>query len=94
VAGYRSGYTDGAYAGGNNIYHGATFDGVAAADDVWADPLFRNAAAGDLRPTAASPMVDTATDTSHPTDLDGVTVPQDGDGDGRAIPDRGAYEYH
>jgi hypothetical protein len=94
VAGYRSGYTDGAYAGGNNIYHGSTFDGVPAADDTWADPLFRNAAAGDLRPTAGSPMVDTATDASYPTDLDGVAIPVDGDNDGVAAPDRGAYEYH
>ncbi|MEJ3750085.1 right-handed parallel beta-helix repeat-containing protein, partial [Actinomycetes bacterium KLBMP 9797] len=94
VAGYRSGFTDGAYAGGNNIYHGSTFDGVPAADDTWADPLFRDAAAGDLHPTAASPMVDTATDTSYPTDLDGITVPLDGNHDGVAAPDRGAYEYH
>ncbi|GLI01770.1 right-handed parallel beta-helix repeat-containing protein [Phytohabitans aurantiacus] len=94
VAGYRSGYTDGVYAGGNNIYHGSTFDGQPAATDAWADPLFRDAAAGDLRPTAGSPMVDTAVGAGYPTDLDGVTIPVDGNQDGVAVADRGAYEYH
>ena len=94
VAGYRSGFTDGPYAGGNNIYHGSTFDGVPAADDIWADPQFRDPATGDLRPTQASPMIDTASEAGYPTDLDGVAIPQDGDHDGHATPDRGAYEYH
>jgi hypothetical protein len=94
VAGYRSGYTDGPYAGGNNIYFGSTFEGVPAADDTWADPMFQNAPGGDLHPAAGSPMIDTAHDASYPTDFDGVAIPVDGNGDGVAAPDRGAYEYH
>jgi hypothetical protein len=94
VAGHRSGFTDGPYAGGNNIYHGSTFHGTPAPDDIWADPRFRDPASGDLRPTQTSPMIDTATEAGYPTDLDGVAIPQDGDHDGQATPDRGAYEYH
>jgi hypothetical protein len=56
--------------------------------------LRRRRAAGDLRPAGGSPMIDTATDASYPTDLDGVALPQDGNHDGVAVPDRGAYEYH
>jgi predicted outer membrane repeat protein len=51
---------------------------------------------GDLRLESDSPAIDTGTNSaiSLPTDLDGHPRVVDGDGDGTAIVDMGAYEYN
>jgi predicted outer membrane repeat protein len=51
---------------------------------------------GDLHLMVGSPAIDTGTDSaiSLPTDLDGNPRRVDGDGDGTAIVDMGAYEYN
>jgi len=51
---------------------------------------------GDLHLVAGSPSIDTGTNStiSLPTDLDGQPRIVDGDGDGDAIVDMGAYEYN
>jgi hypothetical protein len=59
-------------------------------------PLFVDSAAGNYRPTAASPVVDSGGDDAAVpgrTDLDGNARYLDGNGDGTAIIDLGAYEY-
>lgn len=62
------------------------------------DPLFVDAPGGDLRLRATSPLVD-AGDPAAPAvgepavDLDGATRTVDGNGDGSAISDMGAFEY-
>lgn len=58
------------------------------------DPLFRAPSEGDYRIQQASPCIDRGTDVDAPAyDKDGVTRPQDGDGDGTVVSDMGAYEY-
>ncbi len=60
--------------------------GFAGAGNMSQDPLFVNAAGGDLRILAGSPVIDRATEPAPPYDLPGVPRPQG------AAPDMGAFE--
>ena len=68
--------------------------GYTGLGNINSDPLFVNAAAADFHLAGGSPCIDRADNTQAPaTDKDGTTRPQDGDYDGIAISDMGAYEY-
>lgn len=59
------------------------------------DPLFVDAAHGNLRLTADSPAIDAGTNSANPlaTDLDANPRKLDGDGDQNVVVDMGAYEF-
>ncbi len=76
-------------------YEGTFPDQTGVNGNISADPLFVNPAAVDYHLRSGSPSID-AGDNSAPylpaTDLDGNPRIQDGNGDGIAIVDMGAYE--
>jgi hypothetical protein len=70
---------------------GATFPGPG---NISAAPRFVDRLNRDYRLRGISPAVDAGTNTGAPrTDIRGVARPNDGNGDGTAITDMGAYEY-
>jgi PKD domain len=67
------------------------------AGNIDADPQFVNPGAGDYHLLWSSPAVDTGQTTCgapcQQSDLDGLVRPVDGNGDGVAVRDMGAFEY-
>src|SRR6185437_6846641 len=69
-------------------------DETGTRGNISADPLFVDAASGNFRLEQAAPPIDAGTNTgAPPTDFDGNPRPIDGDGDGVAVTDMGAFEF-
>ncbi len=93
----KTGYADGPFVQSNNLFSGGAFQGNLAALSepivTILDPGYVNAGAGDLHLTPLSPAVDKGIDLSYKEDLDRLPVPVDGNSDGVAVPDIGAFEF-
>ncbi|MEA1895631.1 MAG: S-layer protein domain-containing protein [Euryarchaeota archaeon] len=69
-------------------------DGDLGEGNICANPMFVNPAGGDYHLQADSPCIDAGNNTGAPiTDFDGNPRPIDGDADGVAIVDMGAFEH-
>ena len=88
----KAGYADAAFDEDYNIYGGGITQFPLGPHSGVGNPLFINPGAGDFHLAAGSPAVDSGIDTGYGADLEGRGVPRDGNGDGVAIPDRGAFE--
>lgn len=90
-AAWKVGYADAPFDDAGGVYYGGQRQFTLGPGSVVADPRFV-APPGDLHVLSTSPAIDTGVALGYAADLDGVPVPQDGNGDGSAVPDRGAYE--
>lgn len=83
------------FAPSGSAYAGMCTDRTGQDGNISADPLFGNPANGDYTLDFASPAIDTGDNTAPglpPTDLNGDPRPADGNGDGDAVVDMGAFE--
>jgi len=87
----KAGYADGAFDEDYDIYRGTTQFPLGTHSTV-ADPIFGNVGAGDFHLAASSPAVDSGANVGLTADFEGGHVPHDGNGDGVAAADRGAFE--
>jgi hypothetical protein len=88
----KAGYADGAFDEDFNFYSGGITQFPLGPNSAAGDPLFVNPGGGDFRLAAGSPATDSGVDAGYGMDRDGRAVPLDGNGDGVAVADRGAFE--
>ena len=89
---WKAGYADAPFDEDYNLYYGGLVQFNMGQHSKFGDPRFAGATALDLRLASTSPAIDAGVDLGHKVDFSGVSVPQDGNGDGAAKPDMGAYE--
>jgi hypothetical protein len=93
----KTGYADGPFIQTNNLFSGSLFQGnllgLLEPIVIVLDPGFVNAAAGDLHLNPLSQAIDRGADLGYREDLDKLPVPVDGNSDGSALPDIGAFEF-
>ena len=88
----KAGYADGAFDEDYNFYGGGITQFPLGPNSAVGNPMFINPGGGDFHLAGGSPAVDSGIDTGYGADLEGRGVPRDGNGDGGANADRGAFE--
>lgn len=91
-AAWKAGYADAPFDENTDLFYGGVTQFTLGAASLVANPRFVDPSAGDLHLKATSPAVDAGVDVGLSRDFEDVAVPQDGNGDGQAIPDLGAFE--
>ncbi len=78
---------------GGDLYDAAS-SLASLSGNMFVDPLFTGPSAGNYRLDPQSPLIDAADPASaSQTDVDGLERPVDGNADGLAVADLGAFEY-
>ena len=88
----KVGFADGPFDEDHNLYWGGERRFRAGPHSQVAEPRFVDDFAGDLRLGLGSPAADMGAPVGARADLDGRRPPLDGDGDGAARSDAGAFE--
>jgi hypothetical protein len=88
----KVGYADAPFDEDYNLYFGGQAQFARGSHSLVADPRFADPASGNLRLRPPSPAIDRGVALGYRIDLDGRSLPQDGNADGVAAPDLGAYE--
>ncbi len=89
----KVGYADAPFDEDYNLYNGGPLQFTKGSHSVIANPAFTNPSGGDFHLRSGSPAIDRGVDVGYSQDFDGAGVPTDGNGDGAATPDFGAFEY-
>jgi hypothetical protein len=93
VVARRALYADAPFDEAHDVFYGHIANVTLGPGSIVADPRFRAPSAHDFRLSASSPAVDRGVQLGFSHDLAGDRVPVDGDGDGKALPDSGCFEY-
>ena len=92
-AGWKVGYADAAFDEDYDLFWQGQLQFTRGPHTIVAQPGFLSPTSFDLRLLATSPGIDSGlSGLGQTVDLDGKSVPRDGDGDGAGAVDRGAYE--
>ncbi len=89
----KVGYADAPFNEDYDLFSGGGRQFRVGPHSLIADPRFVAPNAGDLRLRRGSPAVDAGVAMGLRVDVLGRRIPLDGDGDGRAQPDIGAFEF-
>ena len=86
----KVGYADAPFDEDYNLFYGGQIQFTPGAHSIITNP---DLAANSFEPAPESPAIDRGVVLGYGRDLIGHPVPIDGNGDGEAAPDLGAYEY-
>ena len=89
----KVGYADAAFDEDYDLFFGGQTQFKVGQHSRVASPKFVDAINWNVRLTSSSPAIDAGSRNTWTVDFAGAAVPSDGDGDGSARQDIGAYEY-